>query len=48
MREEKRQKKHTEYPSRMGCLYVSETLDEAEKWGYYLSNGGDPLTQLLN
>lgn len=30
--EEVRQKKYPMYPSRMSCLYVSNTLEEAEKW----------------
>lgn len=27
-----RQEKYPEYPSRMSCLYVSESMEEAEKW----------------
>ena len=30
--EEVRQKMFSVYPSRMSCLYVSNTLEEAEKW----------------
>lgn len=30
--EEVRQKKYPNYPSRLSSLYVSETLEEAEKW----------------
>ncbi len=33
--EEVRQTKFPQYPSRMGCLYVSRTLEEAEKWGAF-------------
>lgn len=32
--------KYPEYPSRMACLYVSKTLEEAEKWfDYFVSLG---------
>ena len=32
--------KYSNYPSRMACLYVSKTLDEAEKWfDYFVSLG---------
>lgn len=36
--EEIRQRKHPAYPSRLRCLYVSDTLEEAEKWcGLFLA-----------
>lgn len=34
------------YPSRMSCLYVSESLEEAEKWANFLSTGIDRLILL--
>lgn len=43
--EEVRQKKYPKYPSRMGCLYVSKTFEEAEKWGVFLHRLADlPIT----
>ena len=40
--EEVRQKKYPQYPSRMGCLYVSKTMEEAENWGKYFAEIGRP------
>ncbi len=38
--EKVRIKKYPDYPSRMACLYVSKTLEEAEKWfDYFISLG---------
>lgn len=35
-----RANKYPDYPSRMACLYVSKTLEEAEKWfDYFISLG---------
>lgn len=45
--EEVRQKRYPEYPSRMGCLYVSETLDEAEKWGDLFTKLGRPTYSIV-
>ena len=39
--EEVRRKSYPQYPSRMACLYVSETLEEAEKWGAFLQGLAD-------
>lgn len=33
--EEVRKEKYPDYPSRMGCLYVSESLQEAVQWADY-------------
>ena len=40
--EEVRLKKYPQYPSRMGCLYVSKSLEEAEKWGEFFAKIGRP------
>lgn len=40
--EEIRVKKYPQYPSRMACLYVSETIEEAESWGRYFAEIGRP------
>lgn len=38
--EKVRVEKYSNYPSRMACLYVSKTLQEAEKWfDYFISLG---------
>ena len=40
--EEVRLKKYPTYPSRMSCLYVSKTLEEADNWGKYFAEIGRP------
>lgn len=40
--EEVRQKKYPHYPSRMSCLYASETFEEAENWGKFFAQIGRP------
>ena len=45
--EEVRQKKYPQYPSRMGCLYVSRTLEEAEKWGKFFAEIGRPTYHIV-
>lgn len=40
--EEVRKEKYPQYPSRMGCLYVSKTFEEADNWGKYFSEIGRP------
>lgn len=40
--EEVRWEKYPQYPSRMGCLYVSATLQEAENWGKFFAEIGRP------
>ena len=45
--EEVRQEKYPQYPSRMGCLYVSETLEEAEKWGQFFAEIGRPTYRIV-
>ncbi len=45
--EEVRQKKYPNYPSRMACLYVSKTLEEAEKWGEFFVRIGRPTYHIV-
>lgn len=45
--EEVRQKKYPQYPSRMGCLYVSKTFEEAEKWGDLFARIGRPTYHIV-
>lgn len=45
--EEVRQKKYPQYPSRMGCLYVSKSFEEAEKWGEFFAEIGRPTYHIV-
>lgn len=45
--EEVRQKKYPQYPSRMGCLYVSKTLKEAENWAKFFVEIGRPTYHIV-
>lgn len=45
--EQVRVEKHPNYPSRMACLYVSKTLEEAEKWFDYFVSLGRPTFQIV-
>ena len=45
--EEVRQKKYPDYPSRMGCLYVSGTLQESANWAEYFIGLGRPTFQIV-
>lgn len=45
--EEIRKKKYPQFPSRMGCLYVSKTFDEAEKWGDFFAQIGRPTYNIV-
>ncbi|MBO5937676.1 MAG: DUF2441 domain-containing protein [Clostridia bacterium] len=45
--EEIRQKSYPQYPSRMACLYVSETIEEAESWGRYFAEIGRPTYSIV-
>lgn len=45
--EKVRAEKYPEYPSRMACLYVSKTLEEAEKWFDYFVRLGRPTFQIV-
>lgn len=38
---------YPDYPSRMACLYVSKTLQEAEKWFDYFVGLGRPTFQIV-
>lgn len=42
-----RAEKYPNYPSRMACLYVSETIEEAEKWFDYFLSLGRPTFQIV-
>lgn len=45
--EEVRQKKYPQYPSRMGCLYVSKTLKEADNWAKFFVEIGRPTYHIV-
>ena len=45
--EEIRRSKYPGYPSRMSCLYVSKTLEEAEKWFDFFTEIGRPTYQIV-
>ena len=38
--EEVRREKYPQYPSRMSCLYVSKTFEEADNWGKFFAKIG--------
>lgn len=40
--EKVRKEKYPQYPSRMASLYVSNTYEEAERWGEYFARIGRP------
>ena len=44
--EKVRVEKYPDYPSRLACLYVSENLEEAEKWFDYFVSLGRPTFQI--
>jgi len=46
--EEVRRRKYPQYPSRMSCLYVSQTLEEAEKWGAFFAELGRPTYHIVS
>lgn len=45
--EEVRQSHYPAYPSRMSCLYVSQTLDEARRWGEFFARIGRPTYHIV-
>jgi len=45
--EQVRREKYPHYPSRMGCLYVSKTLEEAENWGKFFAQIGRPTYHIV-
>ncbi len=45
--EEVRQEKYPQYPSRMGCLYVSKTFEEAERWADFFADIGRPTYHIV-
>lgn len=45
--EEVRQQKYPHYPSRMSCLYVSSSLEEAVNWGKFFAEIGRPTYHIV-
>lgn len=45
--EEVRRDKYPFYPSRMSCLYVSKTYEEAERWGNFFAQIGRPTYSIV-
>lgn len=45
--EEVRKKKYPSYPSRMSCLYVSKTFEEADNWGKFFAKIGRPTYHIV-
>lgn len=45
--EEIRRKKYPQYPSRMGCLYVSKSFGEADNWGKFFAEIGRPTYHIV-
>ncbi|MBQ7919900.1 MAG: DUF2441 domain-containing protein [Lachnospiraceae bacterium] len=45
--EEIRKEKYPQYPSRMSCLYVSKTFEEADNWGKFFAEIGRPTYHIV-
>lgn len=45
--EEVRRKANPQYPSRMSCLYVSNTFEEANNWAKYFAEIGRPTYSIV-
>lgn len=45
--EEVRKEEYPFYPSRMSCLYVSRTFEEAERWGEFFARIGRPTYSIV-
>ena len=45
--EEVRRAKYPHYPSRMACLYVSRTFEEADQWGKFFARIGRPTYNIV-
>lgn len=45
--EKVRKEKYPQYPSRMSCLYVSKTFEEADKWGKFFAEIGRPTYHIV-
>lgn len=45
--EKVRKKMYPEYPSRMSCLYVSKTFEEADNWGKFFAEIGRPTYSIV-
>ena len=45
--EEIRKRDYPQYPSRMSCLYVSKTFEEADNWGIFFAQIGRPTYHIV-
>lgn len=45
--EEVRQEKYPQHPSRMGCMYVSKSFEEADNWGKFFAEIGRPTYHIV-
>lgn len=45
--EEVRRKKYPQYPSRLGCLYVSDCIEDAVKWSELFIEWGRPTYHIV-
>lgn len=45
--EKVRQEEYPTYPSRMSCLYVSESIEESEKWAEIFGSWGRPTYSIV-
>lgn len=45
--EQVRQAEFPQYPSRMACLYVSKSLEEAQKWAKFFASLGRPVYSIV-
>lgn len=45
--EEVRKKRYPTYPSRMACLYVTNKLEEADRWAEFFSRIGRPTYHIV-
>lgn len=45
--EQVRRERYPQYPSRMGCLYVSRELEAAKRWGEFFARIGRPTYALV-
>lgn len=45
--EQERRESFPDYPSRMSCLYVSRTLEEARQWGAFFARIGRPTYSIV-
>ena len=45
--EEVREREYPNYPSRMNCLYTSQTVEESQQWFDYFTSLGRPTYQII-